>query len=57
VSTQRRFTGFEARVIQHEYDHLQGVLFTDYSLKFDLPIYEFNGKKMKEIDKKVVEGF
>jgi peptide deformylase len=24
------FTGFSARVIQHEYDHLQGVMFVDY---------------------------
>lgn len=24
------FTGFAARVIQHEYDHLQGVMFVDY---------------------------
>jgi peptide deformylase len=23
------FTGFEARVIQHEYDHIEGVLFTE----------------------------
>ncbi|MCB9236091.1 MAG: peptide deformylase [Bacteroidia bacterium] len=24
------FSGMKARIIQHEYDHLQGVLFTDY---------------------------
>lgn len=54
---RKRFSGFEARVIQHEYDHLQGMLFTDYSLKYDLPIYEYSGKKMKEIDKKIIEGF
>lgn len=24
------FDGMEARVIQHEYDHLEGILFTDY---------------------------
>lgn len=24
------FNGMEARVIQHEYDHLEGILFTDY---------------------------
>lgn len=54
---EQRFSGFSARVIQHEQDHLDGVLFTDYSLKYDLPIYEFTGKKMKEIDKKIAEGF
>ncbi|SNR52022.1 peptide deformylase [Hymenobacter mucosus] len=27
---QETFSGMTARVIQHEYDHLEGVLFTDY---------------------------
>ena len=27
---EERFSGLQARVIQHEYDHLEGVLFTDY---------------------------
>lgn len=27
-----RFSGFAARVIQHEYDHLDGILFTDHIL-------------------------
>ncbi|MEM1321634.1 MAG: peptide deformylase [Bacteroidota bacterium] len=26
---ERIFTGMEARVIQHEYDHIEGILFTD----------------------------
>lgn len=26
---EERFTGFAARVIQHEYDHIEGILFTD----------------------------
>ena len=26
---EEKFTGFSARIIQHEYDHLEGVLFTD----------------------------
>ena len=29
-TVEERFTGMVARVIQHEYDHLEGVLFTDY---------------------------
>jgi peptide deformylase len=28
----QRFSGFPARVVQHEYDHLDGILFTDYIL-------------------------
>lgn len=27
---ERKFTGYTARVIQHEYDHIQGVLFIDH---------------------------
>ncbi|NLR92714.1 MULTISPECIES: peptide deformylase [Flammeovirga] len=27
---EEKFTGVTARVIQHEYDHIEGVLFTDY---------------------------
>ncbi len=35
----QRFDAFDARVIQHEIDHLDGILFTDYILKHDLPVY------------------
>ena len=34
-----RFGDFDARVIQHEYDHLEGILFTDLVLQNNLPIY------------------
>ena len=30
IETTKEFSGFPARVIQHEYDHLEGILFTDY---------------------------
>lgn len=30
IEHTENFTGFNARVIQHEYDHLEGKLFTDY---------------------------
>lgn len=26
---EERFTGYRARIIQHEYDHIEGILFTD----------------------------
>ena len=29
-SQRKTFTGFTGRVIQHEYDHIEGVLFTDH---------------------------
>jgi len=31
---QDKFEGMKARIIQHEYDHLEGVLFTDYLSAF-----------------------
>lgn len=54
------FTGFFARVIQHELDHLNGVLFTDYVLEYDLPLYQENPEtgKLKEItDRSIIEIF
>lgn len=35
-----RFDDFAARVMQHERDHLDGILFLDYSLEYDLPVFE-----------------
>lgn len=29
IQRRERFTGLAARIIQHEYDHIEGVLFTD----------------------------
>lgn len=49
-SEKGRFEGFHARVIQHELDHLEGILFTDHSLRYDLPVYQEKGKKFVEID-------
>lgn len=49
------YQDFFARVIQHELDHLHGILFTDYSLEFDLPIYEEINKKMELIDKSKIK--
>lgn len=45
------FEDFFARVIQHELDHLNGILFTDYSLRYDLPLYKENEKtgKLEEL--------
>ena len=31
---KERFDGMKARIIQHEYDHLEGILFTDYLSSF-----------------------
>lgn len=54
---KERFDDFHARVIQHELDHLNGVLFTDYSLENDLPVYRQSddGKRMVEVDKELIK--
>lgn len=50
-----RFHDFDARVIQHEYDHLNGILFTDHILQNNLPIYiEEDGQWVEVKNKKEV---
>lgn len=45
IEKQQTFKDFEARVIQHEYDHLEGILFTHRSLEQGVPLYrEENGE-------------
>lgn len=58
-TAEERFTNFHARVMQHEFDHLNGILYTDYSLEYDLPVYRENPKtkKLEEIDKTILEAF
>lgn len=46
---QEKFKNFPARVIQHEMDHLNGILFIDRSLKDKMPLYELNKEKLEEI--------
>lgn len=57
TQVERRFNDFHARVIQHEFDHLEGVLFIDYSLKYDIPVYSENKKtkKFEEVDRSILE--
>lgn len=52
VTQNERFDDYNARVIQHELDHLNGVLFIDYTLKNELPLYQENEKtkKLEEVD-------
>ena len=46
------FTEFAARVVQHETDHLNGVLFIDYAQRYGLPLYQENkhDDKLYELD-------
>jgi len=44
------FHGLEAIIIQHEIDHLSGVLFTQRSVEQNLPIYEEKNDQLEKID-------
>ncbi|HCR81628.1 MAG: Peptide deformylase [Candidatus Pacebacteria bacterium GW2011_GWA1_46_10] len=56
VEKRERFDGFHARVIQHEIDHLNGILFTDYSLKYELPVYrEVKNELVELTDRSILE--
>lgn len=42
VEFTKTLSSFRARLFMHEYDHLEGILFTDYTLKGDLPLFRFD---------------
>jgi len=46
----KTLTSFPARLAMHEYDHLEGVLFTDYTLKYNLPLYLLNHEQDKFVE-------
>lgn len=43
------FTGFPAHIIQHEVDHLNGILFLDRALQQNTKLYKVEGKTWTEI--------
>ena len=45
INQHQRLENFDARIVQHELDHLNGILFTDHILKHDLPAYLENDAK------------
>ena len=44
------FSGFAAVVVQHEMDHLQGILFTQRAVEQNVPIYEEKGDELKRVE-------
>lgn len=54
----QRFTDYHARIIQHELDHLNGILFTDHLIKLDLPAYVKQGNEFVELtDRDILQIF
>ena len=44
------FKGFLAQIIQHEIDHLDGILFIDRILEQKKPLYKFEGGEWEEVE-------
>jgi peptide deformylase len=44
------FSGFLAQIVQHELDHLNGVLFVDRILEQNAPLYQFKGDEWEEVE-------
>ena len=52
VQEESVFTGWISRIIQHEHDHLKGVLFLDYLSAFKMRLHR---SSLKKIDKGHIE--
>jgi len=51
VDHKEKFFDYAARIMQHELDHLNGILFTDYILQYETPAYIVNKKnQLEELD-------
>lgn len=44
------FTGFNAQIILHEIDHLDGILFLDRLLEQKKPLYKVEGNEWEEVE-------
>jgi peptide deformylase len=44
------FEGFNAQIILHEIDHLNGILFVDRLLEEEKPLYKVNGDDWEEVE-------
>jgi peptide deformylase len=52
VEFTKILTSFPARLALHEYDHLEGILFTDYTIRESLPLYYLDRQADKFIEVK-----
>ena len=47
---EEEITGFSAQIIQHEVDHLNGILFVDRLLEQEKPLYKLVNDEWEEVD-------
>jgi len=58
VFHKQLFKDYKARIVQHETDHLNGILFTDHVLKYNLPIYLVENDQLIPFeDKELLKSF
>jgi methionyl-tRNA formyltransferase len=50
ITKTEKFTDFPSRVVQHEIDHLDGILFTDRAVEQELPLYTETNGELIEIE-------
>jgi peptide deformylase len=46
----KTFREFDAQIVAHEVDHLEGILFVDHVLKQHKPIYKFSNGEWEEVE-------
>ncbi len=44
------FTGFEAQIVQHEMDHLNGIMFLDRLLEQGRKLFKLTGSEWEEVE-------
>lgn len=49
-SVTETFEGFNAQIIMHEIDHLEGILFVDHLIKEKKPLYKVEGDEWEEVE-------
>jgi peptide deformylase len=49
ITETARHQNFAARVIQHEFDHLEGILFTDYTKQEKSSLYFDDGEELRPV--------
>lgn len=49
-TVEEEFHGFLAQIVQHEVDHLNGILFIDRILEQNAPLYHFHGDDWEEVE-------
>lgn len=58
ITQKQVFKDYKARIVQHEVDHLNGILFTDRVLKHNLPIYLVDNDQLIPFeDRQLLESF